>query len=109
MRDWRGMVVLAGSKKVNTIIPLQAEAEAEALLWAVQLAMEKEVPKAVLEGDFKTCIYAISQQSRDRPWRIKNYIEEVVSISNCFSECSFCWVNRADKPSSPCFGSLVLI
>ena len=103
------MVVLAGSKKVNTIIPLQAEAEAEALLWAVQLAMEKEVPKAVLEGDFKTCIYAISQQSRDRPWRIKNYIEEVVSISNCFSECSFCWVNRADKPSSPCFGSLVLI
>ena len=55
------MVVLAGSKKVNTVIPLQAKAEAEALLWAVQLAMEKEVPKAVLEGDFKTCIYAISQ------------------------------------------------
>ena len=47
-------MVLAGSKKINTIIPLQAEAEA--LLWAVQLAMENEFPKAVLEGDSKTCL-----------------------------------------------------
>lgn len=45
-------MVLAGSKKVNTIIPLQTEAEV--LLWAVQLAMENEVPKAVLEVDSKT-------------------------------------------------------
>ena len=40
---------------------------------------------------------AISQQSRDRPWRIKNYIEEVVSISNCFSVCCFGWVNGAEQ------------
>lgn len=45
-------MVLAGSKKVNTIIPLQTEAEV--LLWAVQLAMENEVQKAVLEVDSKT-------------------------------------------------------
>lgn len=47
-------MVLAGSKKVNTIIPLQTEAEV--LLWAVQLAMENEVQKAVLEVDSKTCL-----------------------------------------------------
>ena len=55
-------MVLAGSKKINTIIPLQAEAEA--LLWAVQLAMENEFPKAVLEGDSKTCLM-LSPNSRE--------------------------------------------
>ena len=57
-------MVLVGSKKINTIIPLQAEAEAEALLWAVQLAMENEFPKAVLEGDSKTCLM-LSPNSRE--------------------------------------------
>ena len=55
-------MVLVGSKKINTIIPLQAEAEA--LLWAVQLAMENEFPKAVLEGDSKTCLM-LSPNSRE--------------------------------------------
>ena len=37
-RNWRGEVVLALSRRVNTTIPLQAEAEA--LLWATHLAVE---------------------------------------------------------------------
>ncbi len=37
-RDWRGKVVLALSKKVNTTIPLQVEAEA--ILWATSIAAE---------------------------------------------------------------------
>uniref|UniRef100_A0A2N9GPX3 Reverse transcriptase zinc-binding domain-containing protein n=1 Tax=Fagus sylvatica TaxID=28930 RepID=A0A2N9GPX3_FAGSY len=37
-RNWRGEVVLALSRRVNTTIPLQAEAEA--LLWATHLAAE---------------------------------------------------------------------
>uniref|UniRef100_A0A2N9FQH0 Aminoacyl-tRNA synthetase class II (D/K/N) domain-containing protein n=1 Tax=Fagus sylvatica TaxID=28930 RepID=A0A2N9FQH0_FAGSY len=35
-RDWRGEMVFSNAKKVNTIIPLQAEAEA--ILWSCQLA-----------------------------------------------------------------------
>ena len=37
-RDWRGKVVLALSKKVNTTIPLKAEAEA--IFWATSIVAD---------------------------------------------------------------------
>ncbi len=44
-RNWRWTMVLPRSKKVNTTIPLQAEAEA--LVWASHLAIELGVDKVV--------------------------------------------------------------
>ena len=48
-RDWRGELVFACSKKVNTTLPLQAEAEV--LLWALQLAEPLNLAPFMLEGD----------------------------------------------------------
>ena len=44
-KNWKREVVLARSKRVNTTIPLQAEAEA--LLWAGPIAAELGVEKVI--------------------------------------------------------------
>jgi hypothetical protein len=44
-KNWRGEVVLARSKRVNTTIPLQAEAEA--FLWAGHIAAELGAKKFI--------------------------------------------------------------
>ena len=49
VRDWRGTVVLALSKKVNTIIPPQAEAAA--IGWATFIASSMGLEKAIFESD----------------------------------------------------------
>uniref|UniRef100_A0A2N9FSP0 CCHC-type domain-containing protein n=1 Tax=Fagus sylvatica TaxID=28930 RepID=A0A2N9FSP0_FAGSY len=53
-RDWRGTVVLAVSQKVNTTIPLQAEAEA--ITWASRIATNLGVDQICIESDSKTCM-----------------------------------------------------
>ena len=47
--NWRGDLVFACSKKVNTTLPLQAEAKA--LLWVLQLAEPLNSALIMLEGD----------------------------------------------------------
>uniref|UniRef100_A0A2N9G7V8 Reverse transcriptase domain-containing protein n=1 Tax=Fagus sylvatica TaxID=28930 RepID=A0A2N9G7V8_FAGSY len=72
-RDWRGNMVFALSRKVNTIIPLQAEAEA--ILWAGQLAVLYGFPTVVIESDCKECV-----QTGNRvdlcPWQIQSLVLE---------------------------------
>ena len=51
VRDWRGTLVFALFKKVNTKVPVQAEAEA--FLWAVQLASQMHFKKRIIEGEKK--------------------------------------------------------
>jgi hypothetical protein len=53
-RDWRGNLVFAFSKKVNTIIPLQAEAEA--IVWAGHLAISYGFSVVIIESDCKKCV-----------------------------------------------------
>jgi hypothetical protein len=55
-RDWRGNMVFAFFRKVNTIIPLQAEAEA--ILWAGQLVVLHGFPAVVIESDCKEYVHA---------------------------------------------------
>jgi hypothetical protein len=44
-RDWRGSLVFACSKKVNTNVPVQAEAEA--LRWSACLALDWNLSNVV--------------------------------------------------------------
>ena len=61
-------MVFALSRKVNTIIPLQAKAEA--ILWAGQLAVLHGFPTMVIESNCKECV-----QTGNRvdlcPWQIQ--------------------------------------
>ncbi len=70
VKNWRGTVVLALSKKVNTTIPLQPEAEA--LFWASQLAVELGVDDVIFESESKECIHSLNNPHVLAPWRIRN-------------------------------------
>ena len=52
-RDWRGRLVFACSKRVNTILLLQVEAEA--IKWALTLAANLEFKAIIIESDSQVC------------------------------------------------------
>ena len=91
-RDWRGEVVFACSKRVNTTLPLQAKAEA--IIWALNLATNLDVDSISIERDSKTCINALRCPKQDVPWRIKTICSDVLALNLNFSNCSFSWVAR---------------
>ena len=91
-RNWRGEVVFACSKRVNTTLPLQAKAEA--IIWALSLAANLEVVSISIESDSKSYIDALRCPNRDVPWRIKTICSDVLALKMNFSNCSFSWVAR---------------
>ena len=56
-RDWRGMLVFAISKKVNTNILVQVEANV--ILLAAHIALNFSFCNCIIESDCKVCIDAI--------------------------------------------------
>ena len=92
VRDWRGTLLFAGSKKLNTSLPLQAEAEA--LKWAVALAAALSCNDAVFERDSQGCIQAICCNRLEIHWRVKNVLEEIIKLAKSIPNSSFCWSPR---------------
>nr|XP_023903213.1 uncharacterized protein LOC112015076 [Quercus suber] len=68
-RDWRGNVVFAGSRKVNTIFPLQTEAEA--VRWALSLVLNLRCGSITVETDSQVVANLSSNLATPSPWRIK--------------------------------------
>ncbi len=99
-RDWIGEVVFAYSKKVNTTIPIQAEADL--VLYAMQLLKFHRVDNVIFESDYKMCMYAIASLDGSCPWHILNCILDLIGLSSCFSSCSFVWINREANSASHC-------
>jgi hypothetical protein len=95
-RDWRGNLVFAFTKKVNTIIPLQVEAEG--LLWAGQLASSHELGKVILESDCKLIVDA-SVVDAYIPWNIQSTMLEVSSLLVVNPLWSIKWVRRSANPA----------
>ena len=91
-RNWRGDVVFACSKRVNTTLPLQAEAEA--IIWAFDLVANLGLVSISIESDSKSYIDALRCPNRDVPWRIKTICSDVLALKMNFSNCSFSWVAR---------------
>ena len=56
--QWRGELVFACSKRVNTILPLQAEAKA--IKWALTLAANLEFEAIIIELDSQVCSNLLS-------------------------------------------------
>jgi ribonuclease HI len=106
VRDWRGIVVLAISRKANTSIPLQAEAEA--LLWAAQLANDHGFDRVCFESDSKICMDALLCNSTDLPWRIQSCLSAIIQVSSNHSLWSFNWVKREANGASHSLASWAL-
>ena len=91
-RDWRGKLVFAISKKVNTNIP--AQAEANAILLAIHIAINFSFCSCVIESDRKVCIDAIKGGGNLIPWRLLNFVDSVKNVITDYSHVSFNWVHR---------------
>jgi hypothetical protein len=91
-RDWRGKLVFALSKKVNTVIPLQAEAEA--ILWAGQLAVSHGFSNVIIEPDCKTCVDVVNALG-SCPCLIQSVMFAVVDVLSDLTWWKLCWVRRS--------------
>ncbi|KAK9986266.1 hypothetical protein SO802_031217 [Lithocarpus litseifolius] len=61
-KGWRGELVFACSKRLNTIFPFQAEAEA--IKWALTLAANLEFEAIIIESDSQVVQYGSSFSSK---------------------------------------------
>ena len=91
-RDWRGNVVFAGSRKVNTTIPLQAEAEA--VRWALSLAPNLRYDSVSVETDSQVVAKLISNTTASPPWRIMFLCSNLRSFLSSYSNVAVRWVPR---------------
>ena len=91
-RDWRGKLVFATSKKVNTNIPIQAEADA--ILLAVHIALNFSFCNCIIKSDCKVCIDAIRASGKLIPWRILNFVDSVKNVISDYGHLFFNWVHR---------------
>ena len=107
VRDWRRTLVFTWSKKVNTKVPVQAEAKA--FLWAVQLASQMHFKKVIIEGDSKNCVELVTNSSVSVHWRIANFVDEVKLLSVSFDKLEFMWVYRNCIWGCSCLGKVVSI
>ena len=85
-------MLFAYSKRVNTTLPLQVEAEA--INWALNLAANLDVDSIFIESDSKSCIDALRFPNRGVPWRIRTICFDVLALKLNFSNCRFSWVAR---------------
>ena len=66
VRDWKGILLLACSKAVNSNNPLQDKVKA----WAAYIASQSNYQAVIFEGDFLTCITAVLSKGTNVPWII---------------------------------------
>ena len=91
-RDWRESLLFALSKKVNTNISVQAEAEA--LRWSVLIAVDRKLQKVMFENNSQICINAITLASFKPPWRIHGLILDIEATTKYIPGSAFNWVYR---------------
>lgn len=91
-RDSQGSFCNIWARTSSHRSPLQAEAEA--LLWAVEIAKREKWCHVCFEGDSKICFDALTSASGSSNWSIHASISNIQSLVQCFISFSFAWVNR---------------
>lgn len=91
-RDWRGELVFACSKRVNTIFPLQAEAEV--IKWALTLVANLEFEVIIIESNSQVCSNLLFDLEATYPWRIKYICADSRVLLASSPKVFVCWVPR---------------
>ena len=91
-RDWKGKVVFAGSRKVNTTIPFQAEAEA--VRWALSLVPDLRCDFVSIETDSQVVAKLISNLIAPPPWRIMFLCSDLRFFLSSYSNVAVRWMPR---------------
>ncbi len=91
-RDAYGFICKARAICVDTVDPVIAKAEA--IKWALELAMLESFPKIIVESDSKMCIDALVDSQFASCWKIDTLCADVNSLIPWFLSCCFSWVKR---------------
>ena len=89
--DWRGKLVFTLSKKVETIIPLQAGAKA--IIWAAHLATSHGLSKVIFESDHKACVDVVNMLGKCL-WMIKSAVLIFVELMSRLTWWKLFWVRH---------------
>nr|XP_023883236.1 uncharacterized protein LOC111995564 [Quercus suber] len=91
-RDHRGEVLFL--RGIRHHLCRLAQAEADALLWAVKLAIQEQWSAVIFEEDAKICIDALSNSELIPNWHSTTTISNICCLSSHFTAVKFSWVWR---------------
>ena len=106
-RDWRGEVVFACAKRVYSILPLQAEAEA--IKWALSLAKSIDVATIIVESDSKVCVDALAPSGNQVPWSIRGICNEILNLMSLIPGCHVAWIPRGANKAAHSLAKLSFV
>ena len=92
-RNEFGEVLKVWAKIHDLCTPTQAEATA--IMWALNLAAAENWCNIIVEGDLKICFDALSKAEEPSDWSISSIIHNAAGMSVSFDKCEFCWVKRS--------------
>ena len=93
-RDYGGSIIKAWAKQTVHLDPTVAEASA--IVWALELAMEEGFENIIVESDAKICVDALNCPIDESPWKIHALSTHSLDLALNFSAsaCVFLWVRR---------------
>ena len=91
-RDDRGNIMKYWSKAIPLNEPVVAEANA--ILWAIQIAKEEDFKDIIVEGDAKFCFDVLNSNVVESLWSISSLCKDIKFLGQSFSSCLFSWVFR---------------
>ena len=91
-RNHSGNIIRVWAKKINFLDP--AIAEAAAINWALNLAIEEGFERVIVESDAKNCIDELSCSPEASSWRFNSLSSHSLELVSHFQSCYFHWVRR---------------
>ena len=89
-RNEQGVVLKAWSKIMPKRSPIAIEAEA--ILWALQLAKGENWRKIIVESDSKSYIDSILDHAACPQWAISSLVSDIWQLEISFVSCLFFWI-----------------
>ena len=91
-RDDQGSILKGWTKAFRSYDAVVAEAEA--ILWGVQIAKSKNFHSVIIEGDAKICFDIINGDLEKCSWAIAFRCNDMVVLRKKFVSCNFCWIKK---------------